>query len=69
MKRPAKKKPSEEPVPSGAPANWHRRLARVTGELSLAVVRKSTTKGQMQDWLKELDAVREEMNAFAFGPR
>jgi hypothetical protein len=69
MKRPAKKKSTDEPVPVSAPANWHRRLAGVTGDLSLAVVKRSLTKGQVMAWAAILDEVRGEMDAFANRPR
>lgn len=69
MKRPVKK-PSEVPVPVSAPANWHRKLAAVVGQLSMAVVRRSMTKGQVENWSTTLAEVLEEMkNALATRPR
>jgi hypothetical protein len=70
MRKPVKKKkPIEDEVPVSAPASWHKRLAGVTGELSMAVVRRSITKAQIQTWALALKEVGEEMNAFANRPR
>jgi hypothetical protein len=63
MKKPAKKKPTEIAMPASKPADWHRRIAQVTGQLSMAVVRRSMTKGQLEGWRNELREVGEEMNA------
>jgi hypothetical protein len=69
-RRPTKKvKPIEEPVPVSAPASWHRKLAKVTGEISLVVVRRSITKAQIASWGAILDEVKGEMDAFIDRPR
>lgn len=68
MRKPAKK-PAEVAMPVSAPANWHKRLAGVTGELSLAVVRRSMTKGQLMAWSVILKEVAGEIDALTNRPR
>jgi hypothetical protein len=69
MRKPTKKTPTAEPGPVSAPAQWHRKLAAVTGQLSLAIVRRSITKGQLQNWSQEIKEVLEAIDAFAARPR
>lgn len=51
-----------ERQPNSAPARWHSRLARVTGEISLCIGRRRMTRGQVIEWLQELRSVADEMD-------
>lgn len=60
MRKPAKAL-KEVPAPVSKPANWHKSVAGVAGEISLAVVRRSMTKGDVQRWATTLEGVVGEM--------
>ena len=44
------------------PEQWHKRLAKITGELSLRIERRNLSKAEVLDWTKELNAITAEMN-------
>ena len=41
--------------------DWHRRLARVVGELSLALVRRRLRPGALETWAAALETTAQEM--------
>jgi hypothetical protein len=55
--------PKEVATPVSAPAQWHKRTAVVTGELSYAVIKRKMLKSDVARWRDELTAIAGEMDA------
>jgi hypothetical protein len=54
--------PKEVATPVSAPAQWHKRTAVVTGELSYAVIKRKMLKSDVARWRDELISISNEMN-------
>jgi hypothetical protein len=59
----AKQPETEAPAPVSNPARWHKSIASVAGELSLAIVRRKMTKGEVRGWAARLRETVEEMES------
>lgn len=55
-------------MPVSAPAQWHKRMAAITGELSFSVIKRKMTKGDVLRWSAELRSVADEMKALTDAP-
>lgn len=51
-------------APPPAPMEWHKSVARVGGELSLAITRRALKGPQLQNWIVDLRAVADQMERF-----
>jgi hypothetical protein len=70
MKRPKpKSKPTEAPMPVSKPAEWHKLVASIAGELSLAVIKRKMNRQDLLRWAGVLSTVAGEMDDTAAGPR
>lgn len=63
------KPPKEIQTPVSAPAQWHKSIAGVSGEISFAVIKRKMLKGDIVRWRDTLLAVAGEMDALVTGPR
>lgn len=61
--------PKEIQTPVSAPAQWHKALAAITGELSLAIIHRKMLRGDVIRWRNAIDDVMGEMDALIDGPR
>lgn len=63
------KPPKELQTPVSAPAQWHKRVAVITGEISYAVIKRKMMKGDLIRWSDELVSISNEMKELLGGRR
>lgn len=54
-----------KPSPSPKVREWHRRLGKIVGTLSLQIERRHLSKSELFDWAIELETLAQEMRETA----